>query len=672
MTSLIYTGQLSHTRFKPVQHRFQYPSYAVSISLNKLESQQLTTFGYNKHRLFSIWDKDFLHRNTNSLREKVNKVLEQHDIDIANIDDTVLLTVPRYMGYVFNPLSLFYCYSGTEVKAVIAQVNNTFKEMHLYCLTDPKFDEETGLYSFETEKTFHVSPFFPVNGRYSFKLSDIRKSKKVIINYMDEGEKNLNATWLGKKKEITNISILSTIIKYPLTAAITMPRIIIQAYKLYYLKKVNFYKKPITGDNMTIRKKKPSFLQKRYKQLVCKLFNKITQGHLEMTLPEGEKIHFGNKSEQPIKLDVLDYRFFNKLVFGQDIGLGEAYIEGFWKTDNLNDVLDLFLANMNTLSSSFLGLSKLNQLRNKKYHKTRENNKKNSSKNISYHYDVSNSFYSLFLDSTLTYSSALFTNKEQSLKEAQIAKMDELIRKADIRPEHRVLEIGTGWAGLATHLKKKIGCKVTTITISKEQYRYATEKFRNENLHFDISLQFKDYRDMNGKFDRIISVEMIEAVGYKYLPSYFQACNRLLNNNGKLVLQAITIPHERYKNYSKNCDFIQKHIFPGGHLPSIEHIHEIISQDTQLKLCSLDEIGLHYAETLRQWRENMLSKSKTIKSLGFNDAFLNKYEYYFSYCEVGFLKRFIHNHHLVFDKVTTSNRHNIPTVNEIPLYSRQN
>ncbi|HEY9115571.1 MAG TPA: cyclopropane-fatty-acyl-phospholipid synthase family protein, partial [Bacteroidales bacterium] len=270
--------------------------------------------------------------------------------------------------------------------------------------------------------------------------------------------------------------------------------------------------------------------------------------------------------------------------------------------------------------------------------------------NISEHYDLSNEFFQLFLDSSMTYSSAFFETGNESLEKAQQAKYELMCRSINLKATDHVLEIGCGWGGFALYAAKNFDCKVTGITISKRQFELATERVRKANLEKKIKIVFQDYRLMEGKFDKIVSIEMIEAVGHKYFNDYFKKIDALLAKNGIVGLQAIIIPDKKYDEYRKSVDWIQKYIFPGGLLPSLEKINQSVNQTSALNLYSLNEFGLSYTKTLSKWRENMFQNLSQIKDMGFDDKFTRKWEYYFSYCEAAFQQRNINLVQLVYSR----------------------
>lgn len=387
-----------------------------------------------------------------------------------------------------------------------------------------------------------------------------------------------------------------------------------------------------------------------YFNLIHRHFKKITNGHLVVELPDGSEQHYGDDSA-PRRIKVNRNSFFSSLVLGGNIGLGEAWTNGEWDSDDLTGVLELFIDNMAELRKSGItgGLAK--RLVHLIQHVLRRNTRTGSRRNIHAHYDLGNAFYQSFLDQdTMMYSAALFQNTDIPLADAQRAKIHRLCELADIRAGHHVLEIGCGWGGFAIETAKRTGCRVTAITISEEQYRYAKERVNEEGLNGQVDIIMSDYRDVEGSFDRIVSIEMLEAVGHAYYGSFFNHCNRLLKPGGRVALQVITIPDQRYDAYRANPDWIQKHIFPGGMLPSLTELSKAMTKHSAFTVEHLSNIGVDYAETLRRWRAAFETNAGELQKLGYDETFQRKWIYYLCYCEAGFQTRFTNDLHLVLTR----------------------
>ena len=397
-------------------------------------------------------------------------------------------------------------------------------------------------------------------------------------------------------------------------------------------------------------------MQKIWNKFGDNFFSKIQIGTLEVIYANKEvKLYGEKKEEKKVTLIIKNSKFFYRVALYGDIGFAESYIDEDFETSDLTRLIEIAL-----LNSKYLGTTSENEKNNKFInimpifnkikHTMRKNSKTNSRKNISAHYDLSNDFYKLMLDETMMYSSAIFSNKDEDLYSAQKNKLEKLSNKLNLKENSNILEIGSGWGAMALHLANDKKCKVTTVTLSNEQKKLCEDRFNKHNAQEKIDILLKDYRDLYGTFDAIIAVEMFEAVGREYFHIFFKKCQELLKPNGVLVLQVITMPDQRYKDYSKGTDFIQKYIFPGGHLPSISKILEVTSKHTRLNLNHLEEFTEDYAKTLNIWHENFEKKLEEVKKLGFDEYFIRMWKMYLNYCEAAFLTRNINLHQLVFTR----------------------
>ncbi|HZX59531.1 MAG TPA: cyclopropane-fatty-acyl-phospholipid synthase family protein [Mucilaginibacter sp.] len=410
-------------------------------------------------------------------------------------------------------------------------------------------------------------------------------------------------------------------------------------------------------DTLTLVKKH-SF----YQDIVLRIMSRMDMGSMHLTLPDGERITLGNgKGNVSANVTINSNEFYRQVILYGDIGFGEAYVSGLWDTDNITNVIKWFLLNVENnpaVSGNKTQTVALNLLKwfNKISHFKNANSIEGSRKNISEHYDLNNDFFASFLDPTMTYSSGYFYKDGLSLEEAQLAKYERLCKQLHLKPTDHVLEIGSGWGGNAIYMAKNYGCKVTSLTISSEQLKLAKERVEEAGLSDRVSILMQDYRLMEGQFDKIVSVEMLEAVGHKYLDLYFKKCHDLLKKNGILALQVITSPDSRYDSLRKGVDWIQKHIFPGSLLPSVAAINGAINRTGDLTMVDLKDIGLHYATTLKLWFEQFNANLPTVKSLGFDDDFIRKWNYYFCYCEAAFAMRNINVMQLVYARPNNISR----------------
>ncbi|MBL71036.1 MAG: SAM-dependent methyltransferase [Rhodobiaceae bacterium] len=375
-------------------------------------------------------------------------------------------------------------------------------------------------------------------------------------------------------------------------------------------------------------------------KILSLLLRNVKFGQIQLALPDGEILTFGGKSpDGPAVLKVYNMAFFNRTLRQGAMGFAESYMDGEWSSPDLAKLLILLNSNMTMLQQS-IGKNRLTQWINRIIHILRPNTREGAKRNIHAHYDLGNEFYALWLDATMTYSSALFRDSQQTLRDAQNQKYRALAASADIGPNDHVLEIGCGWGGFAEFVAREVGCKVTGITISNEQLAFAKNRIAMAGLQDKVDFKFCDYRDLTEKYDRIVSIEMFEAVGESYWPTYFDQVHACLKPGGKAGLQIITIAKERFDSYRKKTDFIQRYIFPGGMLPSPERLDaEFASAD--LKLVAREDFAADYARTLAEWRHRFLEVWPEVHALGFDERFRNMWEYYLAYCEAGFTTRSI-------------------------------
>ena len=364
----------------------------------------------------------------------------------------------------------------------------------------------------------------------------------------------------------------------------------------------------------------------------------------EVRLQDGATTHrFGARTARcglSVTLTVRNAEFYSLAAFGGTVGAGEAYIHGYWRCDDLTALVRIMVLNRHVMEEMENGLvARGNAMLRRLLHWANRNSKRGSARNIAAHYDLGNELYKLMLDETMAYSCGIFLNDDATLQEASIAKFDAVCRKLALTPGDHLVEIGTGWGGLAIHAAERYGCRVTTTTISREQHDFAKEKIAARGLSDRITLLLEDYRDLKGQFDKLVSIEMIEAVGAKYLDTYFAKCSALLKPTGAMLLQAITLQDQFYERALKSVDYIQRFIFPGSFIPSVTAITESVARVTDMKLFNLEDIGPHYAPTLRLWRERFFANVNQVRALGYPESFNRLWEFYLCYCEGGFAER---------------------------------
>jgi len=403
------------------------------------------------------------------------------------------------------------------------------------------------------------------------------------------------------------------------------------------------------------------------RSLLLMQLRKIRHGRLRL-VDVGRDETFGSVSEATpldITIRVRSPRFYSDTVFAGTVGAGEAYMNGYWHCDDLTGLVRLMVVNRHLMNDVDSGWSRVSAPLLKLAHWLNRNDKTGSQRNISAHYDLGNEFFELFLDETMAYSCAIFPSPESTLLEASTAKFDAACSKLNLRPGQHLLEIGTGWGGLAIHAAQVYGCHVTTTTISRKQYDMARERVARLGLSDRITLLLEDYRDLTGEYDALVSIEMIEAVGHQYLDTYFRRCSALLKPNGAMLLQAITIQDQFYDEARRSVDFIKRFIFPGSFIPSVKAIADSVERATDLKIFHMEDIGPHYARTLKLWRERFLARQSEVRALGYPEAFVRMWEYYLCYCEGGFEERQLGDVQMLLTK-PLSRRAPIATVHAAP------
>ena len=394
---------------------------------------------------------------------------------------------------------------------------------------------------------------------------------------------------------------------------------------------------------------KKKWLQNFARKQVLARLARLKVGQLTI-IENGQQAVYGNDENIKATVTVNDAHFYGEIAFGGSIGAGEAYMLGYWQADNLTNVIRIMAANQNVMDALEGGFQWASKPFLKVMHYLNRNTADGSRKNIAAHYDLGNDFFKLWLDPSMMYSAAVFEPKDCSLEAASLKKLKIICDKLDLKPSDHVVEIGTGWGGFAIYATKNYGCKVTTTTISKQQYDEASLRVRTENLQHKITLLLNDYRDLEGQFDKLVSIEMVEAVGHQFYDTYFKKVSQLLKPNGLALIQAITITDQRFEAAKNSVDFIQRYIFPGSNIPSNTAMLQSITKRSDMRLFDLEDIGPHYATTLRKWRENFFANSDAVRKLGYSEEFIRMWEFYLCYCEGGFAERALGDVHLLLAK----------------------
>ena len=396
--------------------------------------------------------------------------------------------------------------------------------------------------------------------------------------------------------------------------------------------------RPLTGIDAMVRK-----------QVLGKL-GKLRHGHLQLR-EAGECRAYGDPAMPGFgTLTIMDGRFFGKLAFGGSVGAAESYMDGDWQSDDLVGLMRLLIRNRNLLDAMEGGSARFAGWMMQAAHALRRNTRSGSRKNIAAHYDLGNALFELFLDPSLMYSSAVFDREGMTLEQASQRKLQLICEKLELGADDHLIEIGTGWGGMAIYAAKHTGCRVTTTTISREQFDLAKARIEAEALQDRITLLLKDYRDLEGHYDKLVSIEMIEAIGHQFQDTYFAKCASLLKPGGKALIQAITIEDHRYQQALDSVDFIKRYIFPGSYIPCVSAMVTSAAKAGQLRLLDLQDIGDSYAKTIHAWRERFLAQETDVLALGYDRRFLRMWDFYLAYCEAGFLEQSISDVHLLFGK----------------------
>lgn len=396
----------------------------------------------------------------------------------------------------------------------------------------------------------------------------------------------------------------------------------------------------------------PGVLDRLSARLVLSALEGLEGGSVLLSLPDGTVRRFGPEAARPIRLTARSWKPLRALVLGGDLGAAEAFLDGEWTTDDLPGLVRLFVANA-ALFDRETWLTRVADAGNRLLHALNRNTRAGSRRNIRAHYDLGNDLYRLFLDPSMTYSCALFETGNETLEEAQERKLRRIAEKARIRPGDHVLEIGCGWGSFACLAAREYGARVTGVTLSLEQAAWARERVEREGLSDRVELRLVDYRDLPGEgksYDRVVSIEMLEAVGYRFLPTYFEAVDRLLAPEGIAVIQAITVPDDRHERLLRRPDFIQKHVFPGSHCPSVGAVAAAVAARSRLLIHHLEDVGAHYAETLRRWRSAFLANLPRVRELGYDERFVRLWDFYLAYCEGAFASRHVGDVQLVLTR----------------------
>ncbi len=385
-----------------------------------------------------------------------------------------------------------------------------------------------------------------------------------------------------------------------------------------------------------IQKPSQSLLDQASRRIVFALLGGLKDCGLTVEDAAGSYFFGERDAALQAEVEIFEPRTYRRLLSGGNIGIGEAYVDGDWRSPDLTAVIQVFARNMATLERLEKRLGWITYPWHRLHHLFNHNSRAGSRANIAAHYDIGNDLYRLMLDPHMQYSSAIYAQPTDSLEDAQVNKLRTICDALELKPEDHLLEIGTGWGGLACFAARHYGCRVTTTTLSRRQAEYAREQVALQGLLDRVTVLQRDYRELDGEYDKLVSVEMIEAVGHRYLPGYFRQLERLLKDDGRMLIQAITIADQSYDQYRKGVDFIQRYIFPGGCLPSVSEMTRQLQRQTSMTLTRLTDYGQHYGQTIAEWASRFNGAAKRLQELGYDEDFQRLWQFYFAYCQGGF------------------------------------
>ena len=670
MNSALYTGVMMHQRSKPVDHVFRYNVCFYVLDLDELEEldDRLALFGYNTTNLFSLRDADHIGDAGRPIKANLLAWLAERGVDLTG-GRIMMLTNLRTFGYVFNPVSFFYCYRADGSFACsIAEVANTFGERRPYLLNEDNLVSNGKSRTWSQVKELHVSPFMGMQQRYEFVLTEPGDRVSARVDLFEGGERVFLATQTGKRHELTNTALAKSLVRYPLMSQQVTGLIHLQALKLWR-KHVPLHRKPrfdpergsvvepVVAQASTRRAlrelpapSRVAFPVRPIRSLVRWALSRPVGGALTVRMPDGVTQTHGDASvgrEATVAINSKD--LFRRIVTRGRIGIGEAYVAGDWDADDLPAAIEIMLLTAEDMRRRPPG-STLVRLQALRPHLPRRNPPARAKRDIAYHYDIGNDLYQLFLDPSWTYSCAYFETADDTLEQAQRNKYRRICRKLALGPDDHVLEIGCGWGGFALLAASEFKCRVTGVTISAEQHALAVQRVRDAGLDDRVTILLQDYRTLQGQFTKIASIEMLEAIGEAELQTYFRTCDRLLAPDGSACIQVIAIPDQRFERYRRSDDWIQEYIFPGSLLPSMEAMVTAARRASELIVHNVEDIGINYAETLKRWRERFNQNLDAVRVLGYDERFIRTWNFYLASCEAAFRTRALHDYQLVLTR----------------------
>jgi len=649
VTPAIYRTTITHERETPVRHRFRYRSYSWYVDLDDLPSLPWWL------RPFARFDArdHFNGRPGSSLRDRVDAYLVDHGAEMPGGRITALLHA-RVLGYVFNPISVFWCHdSAGDLHRVIVEVHNTYGQRHAYLL--PPANTPVLV-----DKKLYVSPFNPVSGHYRVQAPRPDHNVDVVVSLHGDGQPSFVATLRGTRRPATVSHVARMQILAPLAPLMVAARIRVQGIALWLRRLPVAPRTPVDNEThaTTIDPERwpavaavPSGPVSAVSAVVADRLLRRVAGRLPLRLayPDGAVIGARDAASPTITIHQPD-RFTRRIGRHGLIGFGESYMAGEWESDALPEALTALATEMDNLVPR--SVQWLRPVVTGSQPLSAKRSRRQSRQAVAAHYDLSNDLFEEFLDETMSYSSALFADLPATwpdLADAQRRKIDRLLDAARVGPGTELLEVGTGWGELCIRAAAR-GANVRSVTLSERQQWLARRRVAAAGLSDRVQIDLRDYRDVGGNYDAVISVETIEALGFHAWPDYFRILDQLLTPSGRLAIQAITMPHNRMTATRNTHTWIQKYVFPGGLIPSTTAIMDIAERQTCLHAVDTLSFREHYAETLRLWRERFMQRRKTLSHIGFDEVFARMWELYLAHAEAGFRSGYLDVHQWTFVK----------------------
>ncbi|MEI7593150.1 MAG: DUF1365 family protein [Actinomycetes bacterium] len=642
-SSALYEGSIWHRRLSPKPHSFKSSIVMTLLDLDEIDEvfDDMPLWSHRNAAPVHFRRSDYLDGGDGSLIDALGDVVER-ELGRRPAGPIRMLTHVRTWGWVFNPITIYWCFDAAgQPDVVVLEVTNTpWKERHWYVI---EADSGDGTIR-EFPKSLHVSPFMDMDLTYRFSftapVAEPGSSLAVRLELVRDDSTVFEAELALNRVALTRRSALTALLRHPLQTFRVSATIHLQAVRLWS-KRVPYIKHPA-------RKSPPAtgIINRTARQILWILLGRAGHGKIVVREDGGDEFTFGTTQKShpdetliSVNAVVHNPRTYRSVLSGGSAALGHAYLQGWWDVDDLTGFLRLLTREVSRYGAARNGVARTVGRGFDRIRARQLPNKQRDRENIRAHYDLGNDFFSLMLDETMMYSSGYFSNPDTTLTEASVEKLDRMCRRIALGPDDHVIEIGTGWGGFALHAAANYGCRVTTTTISKAQFDFSTARVSEAGLSHLIEVRHDDYRDLTGTYDKLVSIEMIEAVDWRELDTYFASCATLLKPGGMMGLQAIVIPDERYERAKNTEDFIKAFIFPGGCLPSIGSITRSTKKVTDFAISSVDDFGLHYAETLRRWRTNIDNQRRELPALGLDEPFQRMWDFYLAYCEAAFDER---------------------------------